>query len=389
MKLKDFCPKYGNVRRIYCDKCGKHTVLSFAKFVNKIEGIDILINGLPVLLCEECNIEYLPDRSTLAIMHTFEQAHKKNNKCAKVTRNKCKDKFNFTKAPFIYDPDDYFYIPGLQRRFDVGFLTPVFFNKEVLIKFDNRPNYRVNFASKTYGEIRKNGDFSIPFGINNSNRVIMWLGDIAELPLNEQYYLRSENIDSDHQIGSEFYDAQIEAVFTKLSPGAELIKSRFEFLEASYVLFSKRLSHLDEETLRYIEELKPPVAYSSKEERSIIDLLNKINIESLDAKTLKELLNNKGRDGKDKNGNAMGRLKMLELLYSIEFPDKDIPNILSPLFVVYDLRVANLHLISATRREEVIKSVCERLGMSIDKVSFEKIYNDLILKITQCYRELI
>lgn len=37
----------------------------------------------------------------------------------------------------------------------------------------------------------------------------MWLGDIARLPDAEQYYLRSENIDSDHSIGSEFYDGQI------------------------------------------------------------------------------------------------------------------------------------------------------------------------------------
>lgn len=244
----------------------------------------------------------------------------KNHKCVKVTRSKCKDKFNFTKVPFIYDPDDYFYIPGLYREFDIGFLTPVYFNKEVLIKFDNRPDYRVSFASKTYGEIRKNDDFSISFGINDSDKVIMWLGDIAKLPLNEQYYLRSENIDSNHRIGKE--------------------------------------------TLKHIEKLNPPVVHSSKEE-TVISLLNKINVESLDNKTLGDLLNNMGRN------------------------NKDISGILSPLFIIYNLRVVNLHLISTTKKAKVIESVRSRLGILIDKTSFVEIYKVLISKTTQCYKELV
>ncbi len=92
----------------------------------------------------------------------------------------------------------------------------VFFKREVLLKYDSSPTYRLSFASTTYGEIRRGDDFSMPFGINKNGKVIMWLGDIARLPDAEQYYLRSENIESDHSIGSEFYDGQIECIFTDL-----------------------------------------------------------------------------------------------------------------------------------------------------------------------------
>lgn len=99
-------------------------------------------------------------------------------------RKKRKHEFKFAKAPFLYDPDDYFYIPGRNRPFDVGFLTPVFFKREVLLKYDNSPSYRVQFASTTYGTIYTGGEY-ISFGINKNGLVVMRLGDIAKMPESE------------------------------------------------------------------------------------------------------------------------------------------------------------------------------------------------------------
>lgn len=45
----------------------------------------------------------------------------------------------------------------------------------------------------------------------------MWLGDIAKLDINEQHYLCSENINSDHDIASEFYEGQIEVQWAEPS----------------------------------------------------------------------------------------------------------------------------------------------------------------------------
>jgi hypothetical protein len=52
-----------------------------------------------------------------------------------------------------YDSLDYYYIPGLERPHDSGFLTPVFFSIEILPYFQAHPGYVVNFASDTYGTI--------------------------------------------------------------------------------------------------------------------------------------------------------------------------------------------------------------------------------------------
>ncbi|MEP3300276.1 MAG: hypothetical protein ABJO27_27960 [Pseudoruegeria sp.] len=95
-------------------------------------------------------------------------------------------------------------------------MTPVFFKRDALLKFEHHPNYEVKFASATYGTIYSTEPgFYISFGINENSLLVMWLGDIAKLPETEQYYLRSENVASDHHIGSEFYEGQIEVKFTE------------------------------------------------------------------------------------------------------------------------------------------------------------------------------
>ena len=88
------------------------------------------------------------------------------------TRRKHTEKFHFTDVPFRYDPDDYFYLPGLYRSSNQGFLQPVFFKRGVLLKYDNAPGYRVKFASTTYGQIDTECT-GTSFGINRHGNVVM------------------------------------------------------------------------------------------------------------------------------------------------------------------------------------------------------------------------
>jgi hypothetical protein len=43
----------------------------------------------------------------------------------------------FDNLGFKYDPQDYYYIPGLYRRWDDGYLTPVFFKIDLLLHYNN------------------------------------------------------------------------------------------------------------------------------------------------------------------------------------------------------------------------------------------------------------
>lgn len=382
MEISEIFPKDGTVQRNYCDKCGGNLDLQFGDFHEKLSGISIKIERLPTLVCEKCDQEYLPDRSRVSIIYLHEEAWKKGITTVVSPRQKINQDFGFTDVSFEYDADDYFYIPGLKRPHNEGFLTPVFFNKQVLLKYDASPVYRVRFTSPTYGEIWQGSDFSISFGVNKNGKIVMWLGDIARLPTSEQHYLRSENVESDNSIGSEFYDAQIECVFTQLSNEEELFQSRSNFLEACFLKYEVKFGHLDEEVLELAIDSRPPVINSDKEMRDTADILNKIYVESFSLKALSKVLKSLGGEPKD-----LGSLKLLQAIIEI-LTDKDVAyKSMGPLFVLYDLRVATSHLGSVDNKREILNSVKSRLGLD-EKVELELLYLALVEELTVRFKEL-
>lgn len=381
MHIKDIIPEAGFVQRNYCDDCDMLLDLKFSRYDEEISGVHIQIDGLPVLQCPACSKHHLPDLSRLALIDCHKRAVEAGSPVFACVRKKRTHEFEFTKVPFLYDPDDYFYIPGLHRPFDVGFLTPVFFNREVLLKYDNSPHYRVQFASTTYGTIYT-GEEYISFGINKNGLVVMWLGDIAKMPESEQYYLRSENVPSDHSIGSEFYEGQIECVFTEASREDRLFKARSAFIEANVKRFAKKIAHLDQEVMSLALAFNGPVVDTEKERRHVADTLNKIYIESFDNAALGEVLASLGGDP-----NSLGSLKRLQGVLERALPSEDINGLLSPLYVLYDLRVAYSHLASAEKQRDKFQSVVDRLGIDAS-VSLTDLYDHLLETLIATFERL-
>lgn len=289
--------------------------------------------------------------------------------------------YEFSNVLFIYDSDDYKYIPGLKRPFDEGYLTPVYFNKEVLLKYDASPTYRLSFASTTYGEMRQGDDFSIPFGLNKNGKVIMWLGDIARLPEAEQYYLRSENVESDHSIGSEFYDGQIEVKFTDHSKEDTLFQKRSDFLEECFKRFGVKIAHLDEEVYDLAVSFNAPIVDTEKERRHIADTLNKIYLESFDNNALGQILKSFAVNPKN-----LGSIKRLQGIMEKVANPVEVSKTISPFYVLYDLRVAYSHLGSKTGSDERLQYVRERLGLEAEAGLLE-IYSALMEQLIDSFEQ--
>lgn len=361
MNISDIIPADGHIQHIYCDDCHTHLDLAYKHFDEEVSGIAIQIDSLPVLQCFACGREHLPDLSRFAIVKLHKDASDQSSPSVHVNRRKRNDNFNFTKVPFLYDPDDYYYIPGLHRTHDPGFLQPVFFKRSVLLKYDNSPSYRVQFASTSYGQIVTEDNDHISFGINRHGNVVMWLGDIAKLTESEQYYLRSENVESDHSIGSEFYDGQIEVVFTEPSAEDQLFHLRSQFMEACFIRFGRKIAHLDDEVFDLARNFNPPVVDTPKERRHVADALNKIYIESLDNKALAATLLSV-----DASSTGTGSLKRLQALLETVAPSEDVSKAMSPLYILYDLRVAYSHLTSHASAQHLMKTVTERLDIPAD-----------------------
>jgi hypothetical protein len=310
-------------------------------------------------------------------------ASQKNSASVQVTRRPIDERYEFTKIPFVYSTDDYRYIPGLHREHDVGYLAPVFFNRRVLFKYDVLPGYRMRFASRTYGQIVDDDGNDVAFGVNRNGKIIMWLGDIAKLPESEQYYLRSENIESDHSIGSEFYDGQIECIFTEPAPEDRLFGLRPQFFEACLIRFEAKLAHLDKEVVELALQFSAPIIDSIKVRREVCDALNKIYVESIDGPAIEKVLAKEGIASK-----GLGSLKRLKLLLEPIAKGADLDNILMPLFVLYDLRVAYSHLTSDDRASNALNSAVSRLQIGQER-GFVEIYVRLRDTMISSYRALI
>lgn len=381
MELAEIIPKDGKVRTIYCDDCGTSMDLTFPTFREDVSGVKIEISNLPHLECLVCGKRYLTDNSVFAIVELHRQAFEKGSETVKVNRNKRQFDYNFTQVPFLVDGDDYHYFPGLLRASDRGYLAPLFFNKVVLSKFDTLPGYSVRFASQTYGSIDM-GETYIPFGINRQGKVIMWLGDVAKLPMSEQFYLRSENVTSDHSIGSEFYDGQISCIFTDPPVEAVAIARRSALAKAFEAVYSARLFHLDNELVETIAQLTPPVVDTEKERKHVFDSLNRIFIESLDNSSFEKLVKSLGAKPA-----SSGSLKRLQAILEVKDASGNVATALLPFFVIYDLRIAYSHLTSERRRLELIDSAADRLGLARG-AQLDELYSTVLTQVIASIEKL-
>lgn len=381
MELNELPPK-DSPQRAYCEICNGPLDLGFGRFHETVSGIEIDIDGLPILECPACDVRTLPDRSRLSVMRAHDVATKDGQSIFKSKRNKIVEDFGFTDVPFQYDPDDYHYYPGLTRPWDIGYLTPVFFNRTVLTKYDADPRYLINFASPTYGDIRYENEFSFPFGVNRHGHLVMWLGDISKLPKPEQYYLLSENRPSDHSLGSEFYDGQIECKFTDLTQESLLFAARSTFLAAAFERWGEKIAHLETQVRDLAERLHRPVHDTETQRHSVADVLNKVHLESLDNAKLAKIL-----AAASIACSGTGSLKRLQALLGSMGDPHEVGGLLSPFYALYDFRVVYSHLSSASGSAGTLKAVTDRLALD-ENANLQTIYDALLAKMTASYGKL-
>lgn len=343
----------------------------------------------PVLKCPNCKSEYLP----FFVKMMIETVSKDSDGLVKdydflKMRDYFfqKDNYITTEVNFIYDKNDYYFIPGLWREWNTGFLTPIFFNIEVLLKYTNHPRYSVELGADTYGNIYEGNEAIISFGINRNGKVIMWLGDISRLDISEQHYLRSENIESDHDIASEFYEGQIEVKWAEPSVKNQIFKKRLELHEMTNKLFSVSITQLEPEAFKAASRIAKPIVNTEKAFADIIIPMNMVFVEAINSKEIKKDLKTNFNNIKL---DSLGSLKLFQIWIEKRFGYLNANDIALPFFVLYDLRVAMAHLQSDETKERLLSSSCERLGLESTCRDYILIYETLLEKLNEAYKILL
>ena len=371
---------------LHCD-CGTFLYLTFKNYKFEHAGKELVIRECPILECPECSSYYVYEPAENRIKKFMENRMRRRK--GYLYANEC---FNISSEDFIesavdfnYNPWDYYFIPGLFRPQDDGFLTPVFFNMEVLLKYTNYPNYSLELGANSSGNIYKEQVPIITFGINRNNNVIMWLGDLARLEEDEQRYLKSENIESDHDIASDFYIAQIEARFPERSDEKKLLHRRLLFSEKILTKYNIDLSHLEKEALKEAKNIIKPLINTEDAVFEVIESLNKVLVESINVSGFKEDIRTIDQDC---NISRLGSLKTFEMWLDKRIQIQDSSSIVSPLFVLYDLRKAASHLLSEENKDDNISFCCQRLDLPENCRDYLKIYNSLIKELISMFNTL-
>lgn len=274
-----------------------------------------------------------------------------------------------TGATFSYNPKE-----ALGDRF----LTPVYFDKHVLVKYLYDPRVSVQFASETYGTVHLIDHF-VPFGINCKGTIIAWLGDLQQLPHAEQVHWLSENIESQNDMKSQFFDAQIGSEFTDNPIGLQAINAIDEwnssFARKHGIGLYKSKSF--EEHLEGARRYRRIIIQSEDDFVRFVSELNEIVNESVDVANVKSFLESKNIPiTSGIRGN-----KLLELVYTRVLGDA--ANVIEPFFMLYDLRLWADHDIGDDKFNDVVA----KLGVT-DAANFEAILTALLVRLRDAAQKL-
>lgn len=391
---------------LVCEDCrGKLHLAHVDKIIKLKNDSKVGLCNTPLLVCGGCQRRFIPyfTEEIITLFRSMleddipdgEDTCKSENNMdnieqwydfSKIKVKFCNDKYIAEKVKFIYDKDDYYFIPGLVRPWKTGFLTPVFFKIEVLLKYIHHPTYGLDIGADTFGYVYKSAEHYISFGINENNKVIMWLGDIITLDIEEQFYLRSENIPSDHSISSEFYEAEIETTWANASAEGKLLKKRFDFNEKIRNNFGLNIAQLDTETVRIAKNIRKLLTNTNDAFKDLIIPLNELLVESINNKGIRNAIKSKNPEAKEKLKEKKG-IKLLQMWLENNTEEIDINAEIGPLFVLYDLRLVSAHLYSDESREEMLIACCTRLGLSQDERNYITIANKLIEKLNEMYEK--
>lgn len=258
------------------------------------------------------------------------------------------------------------------------YLTPLYFNIQVLTRYMYDSRFECQFASDTYGTVSGAG-FGIPFGINKNGSVIAWLGDLEKtLPIRERFYWLVENKESEAELASEFFDAQIGAVFTEPPSVVRCLNSLARFNMAFHRKFGVHpyRDRSIEERIQEVRRYKRIVLNNADDFKRFVSELNEITNENTNNVELRRLL---ASNAVKVESGAKGN-KLLELAYKNLLADSE--NRIAPFFYLYDLRLWADHSMG----DEPLNRIAAALN--VDSENYEHLLDALVRRMTQAADEL-
>ncbi len=241
------------------------------------------------------------------------------------------------------------------------FLTHVFFKKEVLDKYYNKPSK----YSVVDGYLSEGSKWGINIDNNTEECIIVYLGDLGRLPYEEQQYWKLHNI-TEGKISQTSFKRNIQAEFCSPTEPALVFKEKLGLFNGKWMdKFNWDLFRpLNEEDKHNLKILKIP-DNEQKEFDEVVLSLNKIIIDSLNISEMKKDLTFESMDNS---------ITILEK-YLLQKHYLNSPEMFSFLRSLQKLRSKG----SAHRKGSDYNSLYKKF----DKGDFSKTFRDILIKTIQ------
>lgn len=380
-----------------CD-CGGNREMMLETVTIQIAGKHIEVAECPILVCQKCGQRVLGDSIPESVYRSYQKMLEAGEQSCRMTSQK--ERLSFAEsAELIYDSRD-LCIPFLDIDDDHpgkrGFSCPVFFERKVLNAFFSDDNYVVDFASESYGSLAKKEtdkycyDWEVVFGINRHNHVIIFLGDLDSVCDDDTAIsiLKAYNIESDHTvIETELYQAQIKCIFSEPIVEMRILRLRNNFYKRVKETYGIDLRHLEDEVEAKATEIKKPINFNERELRENIVLLDGVLNEGIDCNELRKLVKLKNDNPAHNIDSLKTRKLLIEFCKSCGCDTKKAERLISPLFVLNDLRGIFSHLLPADTIENYKNNAVRALSLSSFD-NYRDLYDSLIHRLYELYKAL-
>jgi hypothetical protein len=206
------------------------------------------------------------------------------------------DKFNSEKCEdFIVtinkDNGNFIYENCKKSEFEKSeydFYTPVFFKREVLLKYYNNPSlYTIED-----GFLSLKGSWRLYIDNNNYDFIVVYLGDLRILNNQEQLYWKSFNIEPQSEVNKRRFS--IDFLSSYYDPEIEDLKFKKEFTRLNKLWLKKfgfyLISEFDKDDIHCFKTIRLPLKNEASELDTLVLNLCKVLIDYLNIKEINKYL---------------------------------------------------------------------------------------------------
>ena len=262
------------------------------------------------------------------------------------------------------------------------YLTPVFFQREVLKKYyDNPHKYTVGDNYLSCGSL-----WGMRYGQNPSGLVHAWLGDLGEyLPHTEQLHWKQYNVPPEGGLGPATIKRELMAIPSE--PDETTHKFKYDFKEFSEIWTKKFGWHLflplENEDKHFMKSLHVPVSENPLEFDQQILALAKILPDSINVSEIKKTIKVDDEEIKNSFG-IKGNIAWLEALLVFFFKENDetAHKITKPIRIIQKLRSAS----AAHRKGRKYDKISRKLGL--DRCSRIEYFKNLLEDVIKTLKKL-